>query len=880
MKKIYEIALSALMLLALAGCTLMLDVMPEEEEKPEEEVDLDKVGFDEPYTMEVEDMGDVTYQYGDSTKIFVREMFDYIVDVKLDSVIVLSDNVPQELLIQPGYYVSRMSCLEFPYGLMHKVTNLVHRNGTYEMYIEPARQDDVFKVVKMHITTYVNFGSGLPEDINDSLFEEVKEEGIPERGVKCFRMKKQADPIYGKEVDWHDFKRMPKPISTKSPFSRKLKRMATRATENLEPEESVERIAKLELSDGTLNWYFSSDYVDKLSFNLTEFIKNEKVKNFLHAVNWVFVANSKKVTQVQITEEPQMGKDGKSHSWKQVITDVDEKMTFELEGDYVLSNMLDILKADKVGATGEDATLSIRDYLKKESGLDLLPFGKWKSKTKKVLVGPFPVPLCFRWKFSPDIIAGIKGKLQVDFDNGETQGTVQYLDGEEIELDDDQKTVTIRKPTGFKNWRGSFSAYLKMSLALDFGGGAQLDATPVIVHDGISMRVETTQKAGLYAGLHVEPSLTLTYTGFLGDGDTPDTDHINENYEAIDGKIEIYGKVGAYIDSNDGEEKHWLGINTKSWEIPVFKRYMYPEFVNLSPIIGVKDQQHDAGNYNMLNASYQFDRMGISYDLFTSSTVKKRLHPAVNIYETDGSGNIVGEPVYRLIGDQMTDYGMHSFSRELLPSQKNMEFVMVPTIYDPIDKPHFREYRYAATRFSKEKSVELRPMDLILLKSSENEQRGQYKFDFMINTYNVDMISKVGWTQVAAVFGVWRYDKAMDHWKLIGRMRKEFKDMLQPGKIAYDLIGQFEIQYTDEEKENKDNFEYYLTAGLFHELLSGGFYDFIHLVKGGVSSYERMDRYTTDPDAYSFRIKLVDGAEGESRGLTIIDIKTTSGNIK
>lgn len=879
MKKIYEIALSALMLLALAGCTLMLDVMPEEEE-PQEEVDLDKVGFDEPYTMDVEDMGDVTYQYGDSTKIFVREMFDYIVDVKLDSVIVLSDNVPQELLIQPGYYVSRMSCLEFPYGLMHRVTNLVHRNGTYEMYIEPAKQDDVFKEVRMHITTSVDFGSGLPEDINDSLFEEVKEEAIPERGVKSFRMKKASDPVYGKHVDWSDFKRMPKPISTKSPFSRKLKRLTTRVTENLEPIESNERVIKVELSDGMLKWYLMSDTDFKYEINLKDLIKNEKVKNFLHAVNWGFEITSKKVTQVQITEEPQMGKDGKNHSWKQVITDVDEKLTFTLDGDYVLSNMLDIIGADKVGATGEDATLSIRDYINKETQAGTISLGKWYSKRKWVNVGPVPIPLTFRGKYAPDIVAGIKGKLQVDFDNGETQGTVQYLDGEEIDVDDDQKTVTIRKPTGFKSWRGSFSAYVKMSVAMDFGGGVSIEGGPVVKNDGRTVKIENSVNAGFYAGLHVEPYVTLTYTGFMGDDDTRDTDYINENYAAISGDIDIYGKSGFYVDTFDGDEKNWFGVSTSTWTIPLFNRNMYPDFVNLSPIIGVKDQQHDAGNYNMLNASYQFDRMGLDYDLFTRESVKRRLLPAVNIYEIDGSGNIVGEPVYRLIGDQMTDYGMHSFSRELLPSQKNMEFVMVPTIYDPIDRPHFREYRYAATRFSKEKSVELRPMDLVLLKSSENEQRGQYKFDFMINTYNVDMISKVGWTQVAAVFGVWRYDKAMDHWKLIGRMRKEFKDMLQPGKIAYDLIGQFEIQYTDEEKENKDNFEFYLTAGLFHELHSGGFYDFIHLVKGGVSSYERMDRYTTDPDAYSFRIKLVDGAEGESRGLTIIDIKTTSGNIK
>ena len=48
-----------LLTIFLSGCTLMMDEVPEEEEK----VNLEEVGFDEPYTLKSE-YGDVTFQYG------------------------------------------------------------------------------------------------------------------------------------------------------------------------------------------------------------------------------------------------------------------------------------------------------------------------------------------------------------------------------------------------------------------------------------------------------------------------------------------------------------------------------------------------------------------------------------------------------------------------------------------------------------------------------------------------------------------------------------------------------------------------------------------------------------------------------------------------
>ena len=106
------------------------------------------------------------------------------------------------------------------------------------------------------------------------------------------------------------------------------------------------------------------------------------------------------------------------------------------------------------------------------------------------------------------------------------------------------------------------------------------------------------------------------------------------------------------------------------------------------------------------------------------------------------------------------------------------------------------------------------------------------------------------------MFDVWRYDKSMDHWKLINSMRKDFPHVLTPGKIAYDLIGELRIPFTDEEQEDPDRYDFYLTASLYHTLHSGGDHDFIHIVDNGISKYERHDAYPPEHNVYSKIIKL------------------------
>ena len=118
--------------------------MMEDLTKEEEKVDLEEVGFEEPYTEETE-YGNVTFQYGDSTQVMRKKAMDYLVTVEDDSILYFSDNIPRDLLVPVGQYVS-MGCNELlRHGLCSKVIELTKENGMYRMVTTRVSQAKVFK---------------------------------------------------------------------------------------------------------------------------------------------------------------------------------------------------------------------------------------------------------------------------------------------------------------------------------------------------------------------------------------------------------------------------------------------------------------------------------------------------------------------------------------------------------------------------------------------------------------------------------------------------------------------------------------------------------------------------------------------------------------
>lgn len=133
----------------LGSCTLVMDNYDTEE--GEENVNLEEVGFDEPYTQKGE-FGSVTFQYADSTRVLRAEAMNYLVRVEDDSILYFTDNIPQDLLIPEGLYVS-MGCNEhLRHGLCSQVVSLTQQNGMYRMVTSRRQSSDVFKQMDIDIS--------------------------------------------------------------------------------------------------------------------------------------------------------------------------------------------------------------------------------------------------------------------------------------------------------------------------------------------------------------------------------------------------------------------------------------------------------------------------------------------------------------------------------------------------------------------------------------------------------------------------------------------------------------------------------------------------------------------------------------------------------
>lgn len=170
MKRVGYILL--LPVLTLSACSLVLD----EYDDPQERVNLEEVGFDEPYTQKTE-FGDITFQYADNTEVLREEALDYLVKVEDDSVLYFTDNIPQRLLVPEGKYVS-MGCKEqLPHGLCSEVLSLTHENGMYRMVTSRRTYGEVFK--QMDIDIFVDYDQQTPFFADEYLEEQGM---INERG--------------------------------------------------------------------------------------------------------------------------------------------------------------------------------------------------------------------------------------------------------------------------------------------------------------------------------------------------------------------------------------------------------------------------------------------------------------------------------------------------------------------------------------------------------------------------------------------------------------------------------------------------------------------------------------------------------------------------
>lgn len=140
MKKLPIFSLcSLLVLMLLAGCTLML----EEYAVPEEEK-----GFDEPVTVE-NDFGTFTYQYNEGVLPVTQTIQEYITRVEDDSIIYFSSDIPHKWLPVRGSLLATGCTRTLPNGLNHRVISVDKVGSEYRVVATMASRQDIYKELEI-----------------------------------------------------------------------------------------------------------------------------------------------------------------------------------------------------------------------------------------------------------------------------------------------------------------------------------------------------------------------------------------------------------------------------------------------------------------------------------------------------------------------------------------------------------------------------------------------------------------------------------------------------------------------------------------------------------------------------------------------------------
>ncbi len=182
MKKLPIFSLcSLLVLMLLAGCTLML----EEYAVPEEEK-----GFDEPVTVE-NDFGTFTYQYNEGVLPVTQTIQEYITRVEDDSIIYFSSDIPHKWLPVRGSLLAAGCTRTLPNGLNHRVISVDKVGGEYRVVATMASRQDVYKELEINFD-YDYQAPDLP--VYDSLYLDSAGIDIEDLGTTDFGL---VDDAYG-----------------------------------------------------------------------------------------------------------------------------------------------------------------------------------------------------------------------------------------------------------------------------------------------------------------------------------------------------------------------------------------------------------------------------------------------------------------------------------------------------------------------------------------------------------------------------------------------------------------------------------------------------------------------------------------------------------
>lgn len=131
----------------LIGCVSLFSCMKED---PTLNDDITK-GFGSVASEKI-DGGTISYQFRDETKVLSKSDLNYLQEIIDDTTLIFSEDMPSELVPQPGDILSSRITDKTPYGLGNKVISVKKVGNAYVVETEPATLEEIFQDLEVDYT--------------------------------------------------------------------------------------------------------------------------------------------------------------------------------------------------------------------------------------------------------------------------------------------------------------------------------------------------------------------------------------------------------------------------------------------------------------------------------------------------------------------------------------------------------------------------------------------------------------------------------------------------------------------------------------------------------------------------------------------------------
>lgn len=730
-EKKFRLFCGMLAALLFASCTLVMDDLPAESDVKAYAEDIETVGFDEPYTQETE-YGDITFQYGDSTNVLKKAAFDYLIKVDGDSILYFTDNIPSELLVRPGYYVSMGCSRILPQGLCSKVLSLVHEPGMYKMVTTRVAQEEVFDQYNLDLNVdYKTMVSSIEIDNETEIVESDSTAELAAYDFSAIDGEQTRSVTRGTPIDYSSCISGTRGYVGDGEGGEGGEEKEETWTDR---DQDVDKSTD-EFSDQTIPFFSIStgdaggDFSKKISGWL---MSKSKLGTFL-----------KKLKATGLNAGLSVSYNSKKHINVKTVLDPDPKktvreQTVEDHSKFIID--LDITKSGDAGTKNhkpEEVYKQVEGVLRTGKDYD-------EEMSLAVRLG-IPIPaapaVMVFVRISPhfNVEVGAVGRLECSYVCPTTVTYSKTIGNEDV-TPADKKQPTKKSDGGFTYEKCSLFGYLK------FSGGVEVLLGVGAGKSGLDL--EMAGKASYFTGIGIGADFTMALTinvGVNSHGSFTDETYINFNIS-----LQLLLRMFFY---------RWnTKIGLASW--PLYDRnwYMMPTYGDCSLNVS-----HDGDGYALCEAKMSYAGIGIIGHMYSS-----RFNPVLRLYykATDGTEKTLDMDLAYVYKKFTT--GTYVF-RETLSDAKG-SFYVIPGYSYMGDKKLFEDKKIEPSIHGEPylRSEGLYLTDILgawdFVKSSDADEYNHYTFVAREHLYNAEYM-KGKWSNWGIHVNMSEYNPKTDHYE-------------------------------------------------------------------------------------------------------------------